>query len=58
MRARRPALGDLRVAGVATGQQGHEGSILRYVFFQSIALAMLVGLLVFLQATVLAGMVP
>ena len=34
------------VGGVATGQQGHEGNILRYVFFHSIALACLVGVLV------------
>jgi len=43
---------------VATGQVGQEGSILRYVFFDSIALAALVGLLVCLQAYVLPGMVP
>jgi len=46
------------VAGVATGQQGQEGSILRYVFFHSIALAALVGLLVCLQAYVFPGVVP
>ena len=46
------------VGGVATGQQGEEGSILRYVFFHSIALACLVGLLVLVQAYVLPGMVP
>jgi lactate permease len=46
------------VAGVATGQVGQEGSILRYVFFHSVALAALVGLLVTLQAYVLTGMVP
>jgi lactate permease len=40
------------VASTATNWYGHEGSILRYVFFHSIALAMLVGLLVFLQAYV------
>ncbi len=40
------------VASTATGWYGHEGSILRYVFFHSIALAVLVGLLVFLQARV------
>jgi lactate permease len=34
------------VAGVATGQHGQEGVILRYVFFHSVALAALVGLLV------------
>jgi len=31
------------VASVATGQQGGEGSILRYVFIHSLVLAMLVG---------------
>src|SRR5450755_3626673 len=35
------------VAGVATGQQGQEGSILRYVFLHSIVLAGLVGVVVF-----------
>ena len=34
------------VASVATGQQGQEGEILRYVFFHSLALVCLVGLLV------------
>jgi lactate permease len=38
------------VASTATNWYGHEGSILRYVFFHSIALAALVGLLVYLQA--------
>ncbi|HEV3076839.1 MAG TPA: L-lactate permease, partial [Thermoanaerobaculia bacterium] len=46
------------VAGVATGQQGKEGEILRYVFWHSIALACLVGVLVLLQATVLSWMIP
>jgi lactate permease len=40
------------VASTATRWYGHEGTILRYVFFHSIALALLVGLLVFLQAYV------
>ena len=40
------------VASTATNWYGHEGSILRYVFFHSIALAALVGILVFLQAYV------
>ena len=40
------------VASTATNWYGHEGSILRYVFFHSLALAALVGLLVFLQAYV------
>ena len=46
------------VAAVATDQQGGEGDILRYVFFHSVALAVLVGLLVFAQAHALARMVP
>jgi lactate permease len=40
------------VASTATGFFGHEGSILRYVFWHSIALATLVGILVYLQASV------
>src|SRR5579859_1346059 len=40
------------VASTATNWYGHEGSILRYVFKHSIALACLVGLLVMLQAYV------
>jgi len=41
------------VAGAATDQQGSEGSILRYVFWHSLVLACLVGILVSLQAYVL-----
>ena len=40
------------VASTATNWYGHEGAILRYVFFHSIALATLVGILVYLQAYV------
>jgi lactate permease len=40
------------VASTATRWYGHEGEILRYVFFHSLALACLVGLLVILQAYV------
>ncbi len=40
------------VASTATNWYGHEGSILRFVFFHSIVLAALVGILVFLQAHV------
>ncbi len=40
------------VASTATKWYGHEGEILRYVFFHSLALAALVGLLVTLQAYV------
>jgi lactate permease len=46
------------VAGVATGQQGNEGEILRYVFWHSIALACLVGVVVVLQAYVFPWMIP
>jgi len=46
------------VAGVATGQQGGEGTILRYVFWHSIALAGLVGVVVFLEAYVFPWMIP
>jgi lactate permease len=40
------------VASTATKWYGHEGSILRFVFPQSFALALLVGVLVYLQAYV------
>ncbi len=40
------------VASTATRWYGHEGAILRYVFFHSLALAALMGLLVLLQAYV------
>jgi lactate permease len=45
------------VASIATGQHGQEGTILRYVFFHSVALAILVGLLVSAQAYVVP-MIP
>ena len=46
------------VAAVATQQTGGEGRILRFVFFHSIALAALVGLLTLLQAYVTPWMIP
>ena len=46
------------VAGVATGTQGQEGAILRRVFWHSLTLAALVGVLVLLQAYVIPGIVP
>jgi lactate permease len=46
------------VAGVATGQEGQEGTILRDVFFHSLALATLVGLLVLAQAYLFPRIVP
>src|SRR2546421_3128801 len=45
------------VASTATRWDGHEGDILRHVFFHSLALAALVGLLVMLQAYVFTFMV-
>ncbi len=45
------------VASTATNWFGHEGSILRFVFWHSIALACLVGCLVMLQAYMLTGMI-
>lgn len=46
------------VAGIATGQHGQAGTILRYVFFHSIALAVLVGLLVAGQAYLVPQIIP
>jgi lactate permease len=46
------------VASIATGQKDGEGVILRYVFFHSVALAILVGLLVLAQAYLFPGVVP
>ncbi len=45
------------VASTATNWFGHEGSILRFVFGHSIALACLVGLLVMAQAYIFTGMI-
>jgi len=45
------------VASTATRWYGHEGDILRYVFFHSLALATLVGVLVLLQAYVFTWMI-
>jgi lactate permease len=45
------------VASTATRWYGHEGDILRYVFFHSLVLAALVGVLVMLQAYVLKFMI-
>jgi lactate permease len=46
------------VASVATGDGASASSILRYVFPHSLALALLVGVLVFVQAYVFPGVVP
>ena len=45
------------VASTATRWYGHEGDILRYVFFHSLALAALVGILVLLQAYLFTSMI-
>jgi lactate permease len=45
------------VASTATRWYGHEGTILRYVFFHSLALATLMGILVLLQAYVFTFMI-
>jgi lactate permease len=46
------------VAAVATEQSGNEGQILRFVFFHSLVLAAMIGVLTLLQAYVLDWMVP
>jgi lactate permease len=46
------------VATAATNQQGQEGQILRFVFWHSIALVAIMGLIVMLQAYVFPWMVP
>jgi lactate permease len=45
------------VASTATRWYGHEGDILRYVFFHSLVLAALVGILVLLQAYVFTSVI-
>jgi lactate permease len=46
------------VAAVATGQKGGEGKILRFVFWHSVVLAAMVGVLTMLQAYVFPWMTP
>jgi lactate permease len=46
------------VSAAATGQSGGEGPILRYVFWHSVVLAALMGLLTLLQAYVVPWMAP
>jgi len=46
------------VSAVATQQHGQEGAILRFVFWHSLALAILMGLLVTAQAYWWTGMIP
>jgi lactate permease len=46
------------VATASTGQQGEEGRILRFVFWHSLALASIMGVIVMLQAYVFPWMIP
>jgi lactate permease len=46
------------VASAATGQAGQEGAILRFVFWHSLVLAILMGLLVLAQAYLWTAIVP
>jgi lactate permease len=46
------------VASAATGQHGQEGRILRFVFWHSLILASLVGIMTLFQAYVLTAMIP
>ncbi len=46
------------VATASTGQHGSEGKILRFVFWHSVALAAIMGLIVMLQAYVFPWMIP
>jgi lactate permease len=46
------------VASAATQQPGQEGAILRFVFWHSLALALLMGLLVLIQAYVWRAAIP
>lgn len=46
------------VSTAATNQTGHEGAILRFVFWHSVALVCIMGLIVMLQAYVFPWMIP
>ena len=46
------------VATASTGQHGQEGRILRFVFWHSVALAAIMGVIVMLQAYVFPWMIP
>jgi lactate permease len=46
------------VSTASTGQAGQEGRILRFVFWHSVALVIIMGIIVMLQAYVFTGMVP
>jgi len=62
---KRPTIAEQKTSGSrysrvwqVSGQSGQEGAVLRYVFGHSVALAVLVGLVVLLQAYVWTGAVP
>jgi lactate permease len=46
------------VATASTGQAGQEGRILRFVFWHSLALMAVMGIIVMLQAYVFPWMIP
>src|SRR5207244_9175024 len=46
------------ISTAATGQSGQEGRILRFVFWHSVALALLMGLIVMAQAYLFPWMIP
>ena len=46
------------LAAVATGQHNQEGAILRFVFWHSLLLAILMGILVMIQAYLWPGIIP
>jgi lactate permease len=46
------------VATASTGQVGQEGQILRFVFWHSLALAIIMGIIIMLQAYVFTWMIP
>ena len=48
----------LGMMAAATGQVGEEGRILRFVFWDSLALVIIVGAIVMLQAYVFPWMIP
>ncbi len=46
------------VAGAATDQQGNEGPILKYVFWHSLVLACMVGIVVLIQGYLVPWIIP
>jgi len=50
--------GSIVVSTAATNQTGQEGAILRFVFWHSVALACIMGVIVMLQAYVFSWVIP